>query len=568
MKRLYTGKYREFMARGKMLFTILVVCVVVAVGCATDKRSAELIAYAEEIAMELPDSALRVVQSIDPESVRGRHDRAHYKLVVAEAHYYRDLIPNRDSIAQPMFDYYIESDNHAERARALYQHALVMQAEGENVRAMFSLLEAEKSLEHLDNPHLSGLVHRTMGHIYGAECLFQNALEEYQKSKEYFDKAELPIHSVYALYNIATAYSKLRDFDNAIKYLLKSEEQFSENGYSLYQFETQIELCYNYLQIDDFNSCANVFARIDKSANIGYSYCDYYCIYAILSAHSGNFVDAKTYISKAKTEQIINPMQLAYAEYIIIRLQGNDTEALNFHLQMIAEQDKFVFNAINNSLLQSQVDLLSGQVASAKEIQQKTRLINYLFAIISAGIVLLFIYYIRNRQHKHQAEIKRYIDIIADMELMRKDNSTNNMLNATIDRLYRSSLDEINELCEIYYEQSDSSRLTSKIFAQVESNIERLKSDRNRIEELESAVNISHNDIMAKLREQCPGLTEREMRIALYSYAGFSNRAISLLVGANAETLPKIKYSIREHIKSANAIDCDMLIAPLSQRKH
>lgn len=567
MKRLYTGKYREFMARGKMLFTILVVCVVVAVGCATDKRSAELIAYAEEIAMELPDSALRVVQSIDPESVRGKHDRAHYKLVVAEAHYYRDLIPNRDSIAQPLFDYYIGSDNHAERARALYQHALVMQAEGENVRAMFSLLEAEKSLEHLDNPHLSGLVHRTMGHIYGAECLFQNALEEYQRSKEYFDKAELPIHSAYALYNIATAYSKLRDYDNAIKYLLKSEEQFSENGYSLYQFETQIELCYNYLQIDDFNSCANVFARIDKSANIGYSYCDYYCIYAILSAHSGNFVDAKTYISKAKTEQIINPMQLAYAEYIIIRLQGNDTEALNFHLQMIAEQDKFVFNAINNSLLQSQVDLLSGQVASAKEIQQKTRLINYLFAIISAGIVLLFIYYIRNRQRKHQAEIKRYIDIIADMELMRKDNSTNNMLNATIDRLYRSSLDEINELCEIYYEQSDSSRLASKIFAQVESNIERLKSDRNRIEELESAVNISHNDIMAKLREQCPGLTEREMRIALYSYAGFSNRAISLLVGANAETLPKIKYSIREHIKSANAIDCDMLIAPLSQRK-
>ena len=567
MKRLSTGKYREFMVRGKMFFTTLVICVFVAVGCATDKRSAELISYAEEIAMELPDSALRVVQSIDPESVRGRHDRAHYKLVVAEAHYHCDLIPNRDSIAQPMFDYYIESVNHAERARAMYQHALVMQAEGENVRAMFSLMEAEKSLEHLDNPRLSGLVHRTKGHIYGAECLFQNALEEYQKSKEYFDKAELPIHSAYALYNIATAYSKLRDYDNAIKYLLKSEEQFSENGYSLYQFDTQIELCYNYLQIDDFNSCANVFARIDKSANIGYSYCDYYCIYAILSAHSGNFVDAKTYISKAKTEQIIKPMQLAYSEYIIMKICGDDSDALTMYREMIAEQDKFVFNAINNSLLQSQVDLLSGQVASAKEIQQKTRLINYLLAIISAGIVLLFIYYIRNRQRKHQAEIKRYIDIIADMELMRKDNSTNNMLNATIDRLYRSSLDEINELCEIYYEQSDSSRLASKIFAQVESNIERLKSDRKRIEELESAVNISHNDIMAKLREQCPGLTEREMRIALYSYAGFSNRAISLLVGANAETLPKIKYSIREHIKSANAIDCDMLITPLSQRK-
>ena len=550
----------------KTLLSLLLI--IILEGCSVDSKTHKLIRHAEEIAMELPDSALRVVQSIDPESVRGKHDRAHYKLVVAEAHYYNHLAVDRDTIAQPLFDFYIESDNHAERARALYQHAIVMQAEGENARAMYSLLEAEKSLSLLDNPRLSGLVHRTKGEIYGAECLFQNALEEYQKSKEYFDKAELSFHSAYALYNIATAYSKLRDYDNAIKYLLKSEEQFSENGYSLYQFETQIELCYNYLQIDDFNSCANVFTRIDKSAKIGYSYCDYYCIYAILSAHSGNFVDAKTYISKAKTEQIINPIQLAYSEYTIMKICGDDSDALTMYREMIAEQDKFVLNAINNSLLQSQVDLLSGQVASAKEIQQKTRLINYLFAIISAGIVLLFIYYIRNRQRKHQAEIKRYIDIIADMELMRKDNSTNNMLNATIDRLYRSSLDEINELCEIYYEQSDSSRLASKIFAQVESNIERLKSDRKRIEELESAVNIYHNDIMAKLREQCPGLTEREMRIALYSYAGFSNRAISLLVGANAETLPKIKYSIREHIKSANAIDCDMLIAPLSQRKH
>ena len=545
----------------------MVACMFVAVGCATDKRSAELIAYAEEIAMELPDSALRVVQSIDPESVRSRHDRAHYKLVVAEAHYYNSLAVDRDTIAQPLFDYYIESDNHAERARALYQHALVMLSEGENARTMFSLMEAEKSLTHLDNPRLSGLVHRTKGDIYGAECLFQNALEEYQKSKEYFDKAELPIHSAYATYDIAAIYNRMRDFETAIKMLLIAEDEFGRLNEYGYMFETQIELCYSYIQLNDYSNCRNIFNRI-KTHNLNtYSLCDYYCISAILSAIDGNLNQAYLLLNRAKQELIINPMQLAYSEYLIMRICGDDSDALTMYTEMIAEQDKFVFNAINNSLLQSQVDLLSGQVASAKEIQQKTRFINYLLTILSVGIVLIFIYYIRNRQRKHQAEIKRYIDIIADMELMRKDNSTNNMLNATIDRLYRSSLNEINELCEIYYEQSDSSRLASKIFVQVESNIERLKSDRERIEELESAVNISHNNIMAKLREQCPGLTEREMRIALYSYAGFSNRAISLLVGANAETLPKIKYSIREHIKSANAIDCDMLIAPLSQRK-
>jgi len=457
----------------------IVACMFVAVGCATDKRSAELIAYAEEIAMELPDSALRVVQSIDPESVRGRHDRAHYKLVVAEAHYYRDLIPNRDSIAQPLFDYYIESDNHAERARALYQHALVMQAEGENARAMFSLLEAEKSLSHLDNPRLLGLVHRTMGEIYGAECLFQNALEEYQKSKEYFDKAELPIHSAYATYDIAIIYNRMRDFEAAIKMLLIAEDEFGRLNEYGHMFDTQIELCYNYIQLNDYSNCRNIFNRI-KTHNLNtYSLCDYYCISAILSAIDGNLNQAYLLLNRAKQELIINPMQLAYAEYIIIRLQGNDTEALNFHLQMVAEQDKFVFNAINNSLLQSQVDLLSDQVASTKEIQQKTRFINYLLTILSVGIVLIFIYYIKDKQHKHKVEIAQSMAIASELRniLTLKDSEILSQQNI-IEQLFASRFDTIDKLSCAYFEAQGFNNEKQRIYREVSSLIDDISSDK------------------------------------------------------------------------------------------
>ena len=542
----------------------MVACMFVAVGCATDKRSAELIAYAEEIAMELPDSALRVVQSIDPESVRGRHDRAHYKLIVAEAHYYRDLIPNRDSIAQPLFDYYIGSDNHAERARALYQHALVMQAEGENARAMFSLMEAEKSLEHLNNPRLSGLVHRTKGEIYGNECLHKNALEEYQKSKEYFDKVELPIHSAYALYNIANTYSKLRDYDNAIKYLLKSEEQFSENGYSLYQFDTQIELCYNYIQIVDFNSCANVFARIDKSAKIGYSYCDYYCIYAILSAHSGNFDDAKTYISKAKTEQIIKPMQLAYSEYIIMTICGDDSDALTMYREMIAEQDKFVFNAINNSLLQSQVDLLSGQVASAKEIQQKTRVINYLLTILSVGIVLIFIYYIKDKQHKHQVEIAQSMAIASELRniLTLKDSEILSQQNI-IEQLFASRFDTIDKLSCAYFEAQGSNNEKQRIYREVSSLIDDISSDKKAIKRMEDFVNTYKDNLMLKFRSSIPNATEDDTQLYLYMALGFSPRAISIFMKKSVDAVYNLKSRLRHKIIKSNSQYIEILLGVL-----
>ena len=542
----------------------IVACMFVAVGCATDKRSAELIAYAEEIAMELPDSALRVVQSIDPESVRGRHDRAHYKLVVAEAHYYRDLIPNRDSIAQPLFDYYIESDNHAERARALYQHALVMQAEGENARAMFSLLEAEKSLSHLDNPRLLGLVHRTMGEIYGAECLFQNALEEYQKSKEYFDKAELPIHSAYATYDIAIIYNRMRDFEAAIKMLLIAEDEFGRLNEYGHMFDTQIELCYNFIQLNDYSNCRNIFNRI-KTHNLNtYSLCDYYCISAILSAIDGNLNQAYLLLNRAKQELIINPMQLAYAEYIIIRLQGNDTEALNFHLQMVAEQDKFVFNAINNSLLQSQVDLLSDQVASTKEIQQKTSFINYLLTILSVGIVLIFIYYIKDKQHKHQVEIAQSMAIASELRniFTLKDSEILSQQNI-IEQLFASRFDTIDKLSCAYFEAQGFNNEKQRIYREVSSLIDDISSDKKAIKRMEDFVNTYKDNLMLKFRSSIPNATKDDTQLYLYMALGFSPRAISIFMKKSVDAVYNLKSRLRHKIIKSNSQYIEILLGVL-----
>ncbi|MBR3892116.1 MAG: hypothetical protein IKJ20_01465 [Alistipes sp.] len=542
----------------------MVACMFVAVGCATDKRSAELIAYAEEIAMELPDSALRVVQSIDSESVRGRHDRAHYKLVVAEAHYHCDLIPNRDSIAQPLFDYYIGSDNHAERARALYQHALVMQAEGENARAMFSLMEAEKSLEHLDNPRLSGLVHRTMGDIYGVECLHKNALEEYQKSKEYFDKAELPIHSAYATYDIAIIYNRMRDFEAAIKMLLIAEDEFGRLNEYGHMFDTQIELCYNYIQLNDYSNCRNIFNRI-KTHNLNtYSLCDYYCISAILSAIDGNLNQAYLLLNRAKQELIINPMQLAYAEYIIIRLQGNDTEALNFHLQMIAEQDKFVFNAINNSLLQSQVDLLSDQVASTKEIQQKTRFINYLLTILSVGIVLIFIYYIKDKQHKHKVEIAQSMAIASELRniLTLKDSEILSQQNI-IEQLFASRFDTIDKLSCAYFEAQGFNNEKQRIYREVSSLIDDISSDKKAIKRMEDFVNTYKDNLMLKFRSSIPNATEDDTQLYLYMALGFSPRAISIFMKKSVDAVYNLKSRLRHKIIKSNSQYIEILLGVL-----
>ena len=117
--------------------------------------------------------------------------------------------------------------------------------------------------------------------------------------------------------------------------------------------------------------------------------------------------------------------------------------------------------------------------------------------------------------------------------------------------------------CETYYEHGDTPRQTVKVFEQVRSTIEAIKSDKARIEELESLVDSCRDGLMSKLREQCPKLNEKELRVALYSYAGFSSRAICVFMESNPVALSKMKYRIKVKIKESGAEDAEMLISAL-----
>ncbi|MBO5697867.1 MAG: hypothetical protein J6R90_05695, partial [Alistipes sp.] len=75
------------------IFTLCVALVIV--GCSTDRATKEAIRRAETIAREMSDSALMLIESVDPQNVRGEDDKAHYRLVEAEVLYYNRILPDR-----------------------------------------------------------------------------------------------------------------------------------------------------------------------------------------------------------------------------------------------------------------------------------------------------------------------------------------------------------------------------------------------------------------------------------------------------------------------------------------
>lgn len=154
--------------RCRFLINLSRVCVaMLLIGCSTDSKIMEQIYDAENLAQKSPQRALEVINSVERSSVRGERDKARYALVLSEVMYHNYIDSDCDTLSRPMAEYYLRSDNHSERARALYQHALIVQRKGTDflAEAMLSLLESEKSLAFIDDVKLAGLVHRAKADI-------------------------------------------------------------------------------------------------------------------------------------------------------------------------------------------------------------------------------------------------------------------------------------------------------------------------------------------------------------------------------------------------------------------
>ena len=137
---------------------------------------------------------------------------------------------------------------------------------------------------------------------------------------------------------------------------------------------------------------------------------------------------------------------------------------------------------------------------------------------------------------------------------------------SSITALYRDRFSELNELCDIYYDHSGSSRHKSLVFNKVLETIETIKGDSSRIDELGAMVDNYRDNALQRLKSVLPRISERDYRVALYAFAGFSNRAIALFIDSDPVAVSKIKYNIKSKLKGVEAADCEQLIALLSDK--
>ena len=544
------------------MFTVMSLSFIV--GCTTNVDVMDDVERAESMLIDNPTEALSIMQSIDASKLKDRADNAHYALVYSEACYYNRMLVNSDSLTRISVDYYDNRDNHDRRARAYFQHAQVLQLNDNLPEAMIALMEALKSLDEHENLRLRGVVNRTMGDIYRARYCYPNSIVAYSNAYHCFKQLDLPYHCYYTRYNMGQAVAKMHSYKQAEQFFIEARDYAIETKDMDFLCAVLHELCDIYLKQYDYEKCSEVIEIFEEYDCVFWFVSRYYAVCAIVSSEQGDQETALALVKEAESQQYRDEAIIEEAYYHIHRNSGDAYEALYWLDRINTRLSQTLVSAADQPVLNYQIDLLQTSLEQEERQMKLSRQRNIAIYLAIAILLTLIIGFVRGYASKTKRDIQQYIATIHELQLT--THASSDRLSAAVDKLYNDRLTDLNRLCETYYEHSDTSRHATKVFEQVRETIESIKSDDARIEELERLVNSCRGNIMQKLREQCPRLNSKEQRVVLYSYAGFSSRAICIFMETNPVALSKIKYRIKLKIKECEAKDADLLISSIGDR--
>lgn len=546
----------------------LVACMALMVACSS-RDALKSIERAEQLLEDAPEEALRVMEGVDGEALRTEEDRARYALVYSEACYYSYIDVDVDTLTQSMMRYYLESDDHNQRARAMFQHAVVAYNGGELAEAIVALTEAEESLAKRANRKLEGAVQRLKGNIYSEGCLYLNAYDAYVAAREIYAELGLEEHVQFLDYDIGGTLIQLRRMEEAkvtlervLDYAIGAEDANLVCAVAHELLDLSIYL-------DDYDMCREYVELFEREGVLLYGEPHFVCAKAMLVAHDGGLEEALALVDEAEAmEDDLEWADVEYARYIIHRNVGDGEGALYWQEQSVNAQDEMLLQVIEQPVLNVEVEKLRSDLdAELRErelVRERNAMIYVVVAVVVVAVVVALGLYARYRIRRKDSEIASYIETIeslrTDIERIPRDMAS------SITALYRDRFSELNELCDIYYDHSGSSRHKSLVFNKVLETIETIKGDSSRIDELGAMVDNYRDNALQRLKSVLPRISERDYRVALYAFAGFSNRAIALFIDSDPVAVSKIKYNIKSKLKGVEAADCEQLIALLSDK--
>ena len=355
------------------------------------------LAKAEAIMYRYPDSALHILQGIQPDNPSDNEQYATWALLMTQAQY-KNQIEQSDSLINIAYSYFINQDNAQRKALALYYKGILCHESHHAEDALSFYLEATTEIEKTNDYQLGFLINSEIGLMYLYRKLNDYAMEYFEKAHHNAELSNNQTYIAFSFIYIARAFSQKKQYNKAIEYYEKAIKIGQVNNYPTILASAMNETSFLFLKTGE-NKKALQYAKdcikIKKTDQRIFSLGDTY-------RYLKMYDSAYFYLNQACLSPNIHTARSAYqALYYISQEEKDYKKAVEYSNKLWFYQDSIGKTDRNKALIEMQEKYNQQKIINENNLSQikKDRIIrNVLIALIILSFIIAITNYLYQRK--------------------------------------------------------------------------------------------------------------------------------------------------------------------------
>ena len=355
------------------------------------------LAKAEAMMYRYPDSALHILQGIQPDNPSNNEQYATWALLMTQAQY-KNQIEQSDSLINIAYSYFINQDNAQRKALALYYKGILCHESHHAEDALSFYLEATTEIEKTNDYQLGFLINSEIGLMYLYRKLNDYAMEYFEKAHHNAELSNNQTYIAFSFIYIARAFSQKKQYNKAIEYYEKAIKIGQVNNYPTILASAMNETSFLFLKTGE-NKKALQYAKdcikIKKTDQRIFSLGDTY-------RYLKMYDSAYFYLNQACLSPNIHTARSAYqALYYISQEEKDYKKAVEYSNKLWFYQDSIGKTDRNKALIEMQEKYDQQKIINENNLSQikKDRIIrNVLIALIILSFIIAITNYLYQRK--------------------------------------------------------------------------------------------------------------------------------------------------------------------------
>ena len=562
------------------------------------------LAKAEAMMYRYPDSALHILQGIQPDIPSENEQYATWALLMTQAQY-KNQIEQSDSLINIAYSYFTKHDNAQRKALALYYKGILRHESHHAEDALSFYLEAATEIEKTNDYQLGFLINSEIGLMYLYRKLNDYAMEYFEKAHHNAELSDNQTYIAFSFIYIARAFSQKKQYNKAIEYYEKAIKIGQVNNYPTILASAMNETSFLFLKTGD-NKKALQYAKdcikIKKTDQRIFSLGDTY-------RYLKMYDSAYFYLNQACLSPNIHTARSAYqALYYISQEEKDYKKAVEYSNKLWFYQDSIGKTDRNKALIEMQEKYDQQKIINENNLSQikKDRIIrNVLIALIILSFIIAITNYLYQRKivsqkqeisekeekiryftmkiHENETLINRNkmrieeltIQMEGSLEIkeqwkeqnkirqeIQQQNETlkleNNNLQNHISNYAQSLKEKSKELeamehlsKENQYLHKREAFLCNQLIKQTElfNKLKTTKYIDNKLwQEIKEKIDLLFDNYTKRLCHQIPSLTDGDIQICCLIKLRFSNGDIANMLAISPTSVSKRKLRLKERI--------------------